>query len=179
MAIGYIDSNGNRYILSGMRTGELPKYTMAEYTALTNKPIDWICTDYDATSEYGINATEVKYDNTNVKVGLDNATAYKTGDSITFSDSYCIGVYESSTQLRFAIQLPKSISNISSGSVSLTKCEVYHAGTDVNQTSNVTSTSVAKKEPNQLFLVSTGNFSGSPSTRTPVLVVFSGTVTFS
>ena len=72
MATGYIDSNGNRHIISGMITGERPKYTMAEYTALTNKPIDWICTDYDATSEYGINDTEVKHDNTTVNEVLGN-----------------------------------------------------------------------------------------------------------
>jgi len=54
-----IDSQGNKKIISGMVTGELPKYTMAEYTALTDKPQYWECTDYDATSEYGVKATEV------------------------------------------------------------------------------------------------------------------------
>lgn len=102
MATGYIDSNGNRHIISGMVTGELLKYTMAEYTALTNKPIDWICTDYDATSEYGINATEVKYDNTkNVKQKIDeytlsantkvNLSSYTSSNPYTFpSDGYLL-----------------------------------------------------------------------------------------
>ena len=79
MATGYIDSNGNRHIISGMVTGELLKYTMAEYTALTNKPIDWICTDYDATSEYGINDTEVKHGNTTVNAELNRIAPISLG----------------------------------------------------------------------------------------------------
>ena len=85
MATWYIDSNGNKHLISGMVTGELPKYTMAEYTALTDKPIDWICTDYDATSEYGINATEVKYDSsTNVKDKIDSMLIKNVKKNIIF-----------------------------------------------------------------------------------------------
>ena len=78
MATWYIDSNGNKHLISGMVTGELPKYTMAEYTALTDKPIDWICTDYDATSEYGINDTEVKHGDTTVNAVLNSASEVLT-----------------------------------------------------------------------------------------------------
>lgn len=114
MATGYIDSNGNRHIISGMVTGERPKYEMAEYLALTDKPTDWICTDYDATSEYGINATEVKYDNNNsVKDMLD-----LKGGTFTASTGVTIGSRNNwYKQGRFAfISLVLTISsNISSG----------------------------------------------------------------
>lgn len=82
-----IDSQGNKKIISGMVTGELPKYTMAEYTALTDKPTDWICTDYDATSEYGINDTEVKHGNTTVNAML-NKIGYTEVARGNFNQTY-------------------------------------------------------------------------------------------
>ena len=68
---GYIDSNGNKGILSGIL--DIPQYTMAQYTALSVKPEYWICTDYDSSSVYGIDSANVKYGDTSVEDML-NAT---------------------------------------------------------------------------------------------------------
>ena len=76
---GYIDSNGNKGILSGIL--DIPQYTMAQYTALTVKPDIWICTDYDSSSEYGINAENVQYDNSN-----------SVKDILQFADMATIGI---------------------------------------------------------------------------------------
>ena len=65
----YIDSNGNKGILSGIL--DIPQYTMAQYTALSVKPEYWICTDYDSSSVYGIDSANVKYGNTSVEAKLD------------------------------------------------------------------------------------------------------------
>lgn len=59
---GYIDSNGNKHLLSGQQ--DIPQYTMEQYTALSVKPDIWVCTNYDSSSEYGIDSANVKYDNT-------------------------------------------------------------------------------------------------------------------
>ena len=65
----YIDSNGNKGILSGIL--DIPQYTMAQYTALSVKPEYWICTDYDSSSVYGIDSANVKYGSGSVKQALD------------------------------------------------------------------------------------------------------------
>ena len=66
----YIDSNGNKGILSGIL--DIPQYTMAQYTALSVKPEYWICTDYDSSSVYGIDSANVKYGNTSVEQAIDD-----------------------------------------------------------------------------------------------------------
>lgn len=66
---GYIDSNGNKHLLSGQQ--DIPQYTMEQYTALSVKPDIWICTNYDSSSEYGIDSANVKYGNTSVEATLD------------------------------------------------------------------------------------------------------------
>lgn len=47
---GYIDSNGNKHLLSGQQ--DIPQYTMEQYTTLSVKPDIWVCTNYD--SYYGL-----------------------------------------------------------------------------------------------------------------------------
>lgn len=66
---GYIDSNGNKHLLSGQQ--DIPQYTMEQYTALSVKPDIWVCTNYDSSSEYGIDDTNVKHGNTSVKDMID------------------------------------------------------------------------------------------------------------
>lgn len=74
---GHIDDNGNRHILSGIL--DIPQYTMAQYTALTVKPDIWICTDYDSSSVYGIDDTNVKHGNTSVNAELKRIAPISLG----------------------------------------------------------------------------------------------------
>ena len=79
---GYIDSNGNKHLLSGQQ--DIPQYTMEQYTALSVKPDIWVCTNYDSSSEYGIDSANVKYGNTSVEAKLN----YLTDDIIIEQKSF-------------------------------------------------------------------------------------------
>ena len=92
---GYIDSNGNKGILSGIL--DIPQYTMAQYTALTVKPDIWICTDYDSSSEYGIDDTNVKHGNTSVYAMLNKkGFAIRKKSTVSFTNA-CSGTYLANT----------------------------------------------------------------------------------
>lgn len=97
---GYIDSNGNKHLLSGQQ--DIPQYTMEQYTALSVKPDIWVCTNYDSSSEYGIDDTNVKHGNTSVNAELNrpigwtsvwSGSAYQLNDEFTISNFSTSKVY--------------------------------------------------------------------------------------
>ena len=65
----FIKKNGTVSKVSGIIMNLIPSYTLAEYNALTHKPLLWVRTD----EEYAqIPSADVSYGNGSVKDALDN-----------------------------------------------------------------------------------------------------------
>ena len=80
----FIKKNGTVSKVSGIIMNLIPSYTLAEYNALTHKPLLWIRTD----EEYAqIPSEDVSYGSGSVKDVLDlfSPTSYRA-DGMTFTD---------------------------------------------------------------------------------------------
>lgn len=75
----FIKKNGTVSKVSGIIMNLIPSYTLAEYNALTHKPLLWVRTD----EEYAqIPSTDVSYGSGSVKDALDDKVS-KSGDIMT------------------------------------------------------------------------------------------------
>ena len=105
---------------------------------------------------------------------INKVSEYKSGDTITIFQNHTPFVYTGTNKIRFAISLPKEITDTIT--FSLTYLETYYNGTDVNRTSQVSSVSVEARSPNQVYFEISGTFSGLESNKTGLAVV-SGKIT--
>lgn len=109
----FIKKNGTVSKVSGIIMNLIPSYTLAEYNALTHKPLLWVRTD----EEYAqIPSTDVSYGSGSVKDSLDGLTNDIHGikDSVNVSaenlDTYTApGVY--------CVYLTSAVSPLTQGAV--------------------------------------------------------------
>ena len=74
----FIKKNGTVSKVSGIIMNLIPSYTLAEYNALTHKPLFWVRTD----EEYAqIPASDVSYGNGSVEDALDNRVSVPTSSA--------------------------------------------------------------------------------------------------
>lgn len=71
----FIKKNGTVSKVSGIIMNLIPSYTMAEYNALTHKPLFWVRTDEDYAQ---IPSTDVSYGSGSVKDALDGKISVPT-----------------------------------------------------------------------------------------------------
>ena len=69
----FIKKNGTVSKVSGIIMNLIPSYTMAEYNALTHKPLLWVRTDEDYAQ---IPSTDVSYGSGSVKDALDDTKIF-------------------------------------------------------------------------------------------------------
>ena len=100
---------------------------------------------------------------------------YVALDVITFSNQGYNSVYESTTELRLFFSPQKSIKNVSSFTLNITRLEVYCDGNDNEQASYITS-ATAEKRGEQIYIRVLGNFVNAVR-RVPIFLVISGTIT--
>lgn len=93
---------------------------------------------------------------------IQTANGYKTGDTISLVNYWVPCVYESATQLRAILILPKQIRECS---INITFCEVYCDGGDVVQTNNISNTNINLCPPNEIYLQINGSFAGAPTAK--------------